>query len=52
MDSIGWELLSVSCTCTEGLHGSCTYVTGLLFRVEAAVFTGLFNPTSASVSAA
>ena len=52
VDSIGGEILSAYCTCTTGLYGSCNHVAGLLFRVEAAVLTGLSNPTCTSVSAA
>ena len=52
VDSIGGEILSAYCSCTAGFYGSCNHVAGLLFRVEAAVLTGLSNPTCASVSAA
>ena len=52
IDIIGGEILSAYCTCIAGLYGSCNHVAGLLFRVEAAVLTGLSNPTCKSVSAA
>ena len=44
-DVIGGEILSAYCTCTAGLLGSCNHVAGLLFRVEAAVLTGVSHPT-------
>ena len=44
-DSIGFEVLADYCTCTAGLFGSCNHVTGLLFRVEAAVLIGYCSPT-------
>ena len=52
IDSIGGEIRSAYCTCTAVLYGSCDHVVGLLFRIEAAVLTGLSNPTCTSVSAA
>ena len=48
--SIGGEILSAYCTCTAGLYGSCNHVAGLLFRAEAAVLTGLSNPTCVSAA--
>ena len=50
--SIGDNILSAYCTCTTGLYGTCNHVAGVLFRVEAAILTGLSNPTCTSVSAA
>ena len=50
-DFIGGEILAAYCTCTAGLLGSCNYVAGLLFRVEAAVLTGYCNPTCTSALA-
>ena len=52
VDSIKGEILSAYCTSTAEIYGSCNHVAGLLFRVEAAVLTGLSNPTCKSVSAA
>ena len=52
VDSIAGEILSPHCTCTAGLYCSCNHVAGLLFRVEAAVLTGLSDSTCTSVSAA
>ena len=36
------------CSCTAGLLGSCNHVAGMLFRIEAAVITGVTNPTCTS----
>jgi len=36
------------CTCTAGLLGSCNHVTAMLFRVEAAIFSGITKPTCTS----
>ena len=47
-DSSGGEIKSAYCTCTAGLIGSCNHVAELLFRVEAAVLTGVAHPTCTS----
>ena len=48
VDVSGGEIKSAYCTCTAGLIGSCNYVAGLLFCVEAAVLTGVAHPTCTS----
>ena len=37
------------CTCTAGIPGICNHVTGMLFRFENAVQTGLTTPSKTSV---
>ena len=44
-------ILSAYCTCIAGLLGSCHHVTGLLFRVEAAVLIGVTHSTCTSMLA-
>ena len=44
----GGKIHSAYCTCTAGLLGSCNHVTGMLFRVEAAVSSGITKPTCTS----
>ena len=44
----GGKILSGYCTCTAGLLGSCNHVTAMLFRVEAAVSSGITKPTCTS----
>ena len=46
--SPGGEIVSAYCSCTAGLLGSCNHVAGMLFRIEAAVITGVTNPTCTS----
>ena len=46
-DSPEGEVMS-ACSCTAGLLGSCNHVAGMLFRVEAAVITGVTKPTCTS----
>ncbi|XP_046333004.2 uncharacterized protein LOC124115889 [Haliotis rufescens] len=41
----GGRVLSAYCTCTAGMLGSCNHISGLLFRVEAAVVTGATDKT-------
>ena len=41
----GGKIHSAYCTCTAGLLGTCNHVTAMLFRVEAAVSSGLTKPT-------
>ena len=48
---VGGVILSAYCTCTTGILGSCNYVTGLLFRMEAAVLIGVTHPTCTSMVA-
>lgn len=48
----GGHLWSAYCTCTAGLLGSCTHVTAMLFRVEAAVSSGITKPTCTSLLSA
>ena len=52
VDSIKGEIFSAYCISTAEIYGSCNHVAGLLFRVEAAILTRLFNPPCTSVSAA
>ena len=47
-DSSGGEIKSAYCTCTAGHIESCNHVAGLLFRVQAAVLTGVAHPTCTS----
>ena len=44
----GGQILSAYCSCTAGLLGSCNHVAGMLFRIEAAVITGVTRPTCMS----
>ena len=44
----GGQILSAYCSCTAGLLGSCNHVAGMLFRIEAAVITGVTRPTCTS----
>ena len=44
----GGKIVSGYCTCTAGLLGSCNHVTAMLFRVEAAVSSGVTKPTCTS----
>lgn len=46
----GGKILSAYCSCTAGLLGCCNHVVGTLFRVEAAVLTGVTKPTCTSKS--
>lgn len=46
--SPGGKIISAYCSCTAGLLGSCNHVTGMLFRVEAAVSAGVTKPTCTS----
>lgn len=45
----GGDIISAYCSCTAGLLGCCNHVTGMLFRIEAAVRCGATNPSSTSV---
>ena len=47
-DDPGGIIHSAYCTCIAGLSGTCNHVTALLFRVDAAVTTGLTNPSKTS----
>ena len=42
------EVFSAYCSCAAGLLGSCNHVAGMLFRIEAAVITGITKPTCTS----
>ena len=44
-----WEIIKAFCTCTAGLLGSCDYVAGLLFRIEAVVLIEVTHPTCTSI---
>ncbi|XP_028407527.1 uncharacterized protein LOC114530141 [Dendronephthya gigantea] len=44
----GGKIVSGYCTCTAGLLGSCNHVTAMLFRIEAAVSSGVTKPTCTS----
>jgi hypothetical protein len=44
----GGEIISAYCSCTAGLLGSCNHVIAMLFRVEAAVSSGITKPTCTS----
>ena len=45
----GGYIHSAYCTCTAGILGTCNHVTGMLFRIENAVQTGLTTPNKKSV---
>ena len=42
-------IYSAYCTCTAGILGTCNHVTGMLFRIENTVQTGLTTPSKTSV---
>ena len=44
----GGKIISAYCSCTAGLLGSCNHVTAMLFRVEAAVSTGVTKASCTS----
>ena len=44
----GGEVFSAYCSCAAGLLGSCNHVADMLFRIEAAVITGITKPTCTS----
>ncbi|KAL5021765.1 hypothetical protein ScPMuIL_000920 [Solemya velum] len=44
----GGYIVSAYCNCTAGMLGSCNHIAGMLFRVEAAVKTGMTKPTCTS----
>ena len=44
----GGEVFSAYCSCAAGLLGSWNHVAGMLFRIEAAVITGITKPTCTS----
>ena len=44
-DRPGGTIKNCYCTCTAGLYGACNHICGMLFRVEAAVMTGITKPT-------
>ena len=44
----GGEVFSAYCSCAAGLLGSCNHVAGMLFRIEAAVITGITKPMCTS----
>ena len=46
IETVGGEIINVSCT--AGLLGSCNHVTGLLFRIEAAILSGHTHQTCTS----
>lgn len=46
----GGEVASAYCSCTAGLLGSCNHVAAILFRIEAAVSSGVTKPTCTSKS--
>ena len=48
IETVGGEIMNAYCTCTAGLLGSCNHVTGLLFRIEAAVLLGHAHQTCTS----
>ena len=48
IETVGGEIINAYCTCTTGLLGSCNYVAGLLFRIEAAVLLGHTHQTCTS----
>ena len=48
----GGKILQGYCSCTAGLLGSCNHVTAMLFRIEAAVSSGVTKPTCTSRLAA
>ena len=48
-DKPGGKIINAYCTCTAGLMGTCNHVTAMLFRVEAAVTSGLTRPTKTSI---
>ena len=41
----GGEIYSAYCSCTAGLAGSCNHVAAILFRIEAALSSGITKPT-------
>ena len=45
----GGCIRSAYCTCTAGILGTCNHITGMLFRIENAVQTGLTTPSKTSV---
>ena len=45
----GGYIHSAYCTCTAGILGTYNHVTGMLFRIENAVQTGLTTPSKTSV---
>ena len=45
----GGYIHSAHCTCTARILGTCNHVTGMLFRIENAVQTGLTTPNKKSV---
>ena len=45
----GGYIHSAYCTCTAGILGTCNHVTGMLFRIENAVQTGLTTPSKTSL---
>ena len=45
----GGYIHSAYCTCTAGILGTCNHVTGMLFRIENAIQTGLTTPSKSSV---
>ena len=44
----GGYIHSAYCTCTAEILGTCSHVTGMLFRIENAVQTGLTTPSKTS----
>ena len=44
----GGEVVSAYCSCPAGLLESCNHVAGMLFRIEAAVITGVTKPICTS----
>ena len=48
-DTPSGTIISSYCTCTAGLLGTCNHVIAMLFRVEAAVTSGVTNPSKTSV---
>ena len=48
-DTPGGSIASAYCTCTAGLLGCCNHVIAMLFRIEAAVRTGVTKPSCTSL---
>ena len=44
-ENAGGTVKECYCTCTAGMYGACNHICGMLFRVEAAVKTGITKPT-------
>ena len=45
-ETVGDEIINAYSSCTAGLLGSCNYVAGLLFRIEAEALLGRMHQIS------